>query len=130
MKLWGTIYTPESVNDRLTYCCWVQGGRSAGPCPAHLQGPVRGGHPGRRGHPRVGQEGNRGGCCCRLMILGEIQGDQLDIVVCFWYLVKSDQYTHRTHVHWTSRFLQGSRNTQLCVSGHPVGKIVGGAVVD
>ena len=35
-----------------------------------------------------------------------IQGDQLNMVVGFWYLVKSDLYSVHWYsiVHWTSRF--------------------------
>ena len=43
-----------------------------------------------------------------------IQGDQLNIAVLFWYLVKSDLSSVRycTRIHWTSHFLQRTRNTR------------------
>ena len=43
----------------------------------------------------------------------QVQGDRLNIVVCCWYLVKSDlSCVHVCRsVHWTSRFLQGTRKT-------------------
>ena len=47
-----------------------------------------------------------------------MQGDQLHMVVCFWYLVKCDFYGS---VHWTSHFLQSSRKTRSCLSGRVVG---------
>ena len=40
----------------------------------------------------------------------------------FLYLVKSDFSSVRyyTHVHWKSHFLQGTRKTRTCLTGHPV----------
>ena len=51
-----------------------------------------------------------------------LQGDQLNMAVCFWYLVKSDLSSvhYSTRVHWKSHFLQGSRKTRPCLSGHLV----------
>ena len=53
-----------------------------------------------------------------------LQPDQINIAVYFWYLVISVLYTVRycTRVHWTSHFLQGTRNTRPCITGrgHPV----------
>ena len=41
---------------------------------------------------------------------GHLQGRQLYMDVCFWYLVKSDLSCVRmfSSVHWTSHFLQGT----------------------
>ena len=49
-------------------------------------------------------------------------GDQMNMAVLFWYLVKSDWSSVRycTGEHWTSHFLQGPRNTRQCITGHPV----------
>ena len=51
-----------------------------------------------------------------------IQIDQLYMVVCFWYLVKSDLSNVRycTVPYTESNFLQGTRNTQPCLSDHVV----------
>ena len=53
-----------------------------------------------------------------------IQGDQLNMVMFFWYFVKSDLSSIRcnTHVQWKSHFLQGTRLTRPCLPDHPVGK--------
>ena len=40
------------------------------------------------------------------------QGDQLNMVVYFWYLVKSDLSSERYHVR--------TRKTRPCLTGHPV----------
>ena len=39
-----------------------------------------------------------------------VQGDQLYLAVCFWYLVKSDLSGLHAYssVHWTCHFLQGT----------------------
>ena len=37
----------------------------------------------------------------------------------FWYLVKSD-LRYCTRVLWTSHFLQGTKITLPCITGHPV----------
>ena len=51
-----------------------------------------------------------------------VQGDQLFMVVFLWHLVKGDLSRVRfcKRVHWSSHFLQGTRNTRLCLTGHPV----------
>ena len=51
-----------------------------------------------------------------------IQGDQLNMILCFWYLLKSDLYSVHVYsiVHCTSHFLQGTRKTRPCLNGHPV----------
>ena len=51
-----------------------------------------------------------------------VQGDQINMAVFLWYLIKSDVSSVRysTRVHWTGNFLQGIRKTQPCLSGHPV----------
>ena len=52
-----------------------------------------------------------------------IQGDQLNMAVFLWYLVKSDMssVSYCTQVHWTGHFFfKGNRNTRLCLTGHPV----------
>ena len=41
----------------------------------------------------------------------------------FWYLVKSDDSVRApwySGVHWTSHYLQGTRNTRPCITGTPV----------
>ena len=45
------------------------------------------------------------------------QCDPLNMAVCFWYFIKSVLYRR---LHWTSHFLQGTRKTQLYLSGNPV----------
>ena len=54
---------------------------------------------------------------CRLL-----QDDQLNMTVFFRYLVKSVLFSvrHSTRVHWISHFLQGTRKTRPCLTGHPV----------
>ena len=51
-----------------------------------------------------------------------LPGDQLNMAVCFWYFVKSDMTGVRycTRVHWTSHYIQGTRNTRPCITRHPV----------
>ena len=44
-----------------------------------------------------------------------IQGDQLNMALCFWYLVKTSPVYWS--VHWKSHFLQGTIKTRLCLSG-------------
>ena len=41
----------------------------------------------------------------------------------FWYHVKTDLSSVHVYnsVHWTSHFLQGTRKTRSCLTGHPVG---------
>ena len=43
----------------------------------------------------------------------------------FWYLVKGELASVRYYipVYWTSHFLQGSRNTRPCKTGHPACKM-------
>ena len=44
-------------------------------------------------------------------------------VVYNWYLLNSDlSIVHYLRVHWTSHFIQGTRNTRPCLTGHPVGE--------
>ena len=42
------------------------------------------------------------------------QGDQLNMAVCLWYLVKSNLSKLHVHcsVHWTNHFLQGTRKVE------------------
>ena len=49
---------------------------------------------------------------------------KINKAVFFWYLLKSDLSSagFSTRVHWTSQFLQGTRNTQPCLTGHPLEK--------
>ena len=49
----------------------------------------------------------------------KVQGDQLNMAVCFWCLVKSNLSCVRVYSsrNWTSYFFQGSRNTLSCLSG-------------
>ena len=52
--------------------------------------------------------------------LHDVQGDQLNMVVCFWHLVKSDLWSVQllySSVHWTSNFLQGTTKTCFVRSG-------------
>ena len=44
----------------------------------------------------------------------EVQPEQINMAVPFWYLVKSDTG------HWKGHSLQGTRNTRPCLTGHPV----------
>ena len=57
-----------------------------------------------------------------MIFFTEIQGDQLNMAVCFWYLVKivfSSVHVNIS-VHWTSHFLKGTRKTLPCLSGQVV----------
>ena len=56
------------------------------------------------------------------MIADSIQGDQLNMAVFLWDLGKSDLSSVQVYsgVHWTSYFLQGTRKTRPCLTGHPV----------
>ena len=54
-----------------------------------------------------------------------LQGDQLNMALFFWYLVKKC-FVHCTllytcRVHWISHFFQGTRKTRSCVTGDSVG---------
>ena len=55
-----------------------------------------------------------------------VQGDQLNMAVCFSHLVSGTSDLPNVHVyssvHWTSHFLQGTRKTWPCISGRPVYK--------
>ena len=48
--------------------------------------------------------------------------DQLNMAVYFWYLVKSDLSSVHVYssAYWTSHFLQGTRKTCPCLTGHLV----------
>ena len=54
--------------------------------------------------------------------LHTLQGPQLNMAVFFWYLVKINLISVRfcKRVHWISHFLQGTRITRSCLTGHPV----------
>ena len=54
--------------------------------------------------------------------INKLQGGQLNMAVCFWYLGKSELSSVRVYssVHWTNQFLQGTRKTRPCRTGHPV----------
>ena len=57
--------------------------------------------------------------------------NQLNMAVFFWYLVKIDlsstvyatTYYIHTSVHWTSHFLQGTKNTRPCLSSRVVDRL-------
>ena len=51
-----------------------------------------------------------------------IQGDQLNMAVCFLYLFKGDLSSVHIHssVHWSGHFLYGTRTTRPCLSGRVV----------
>ena len=51
-----------------------------------------------------------------------LQHEKINMAVYFWYLIKSDLSSVRNFntVHWTSFFIQGTRYTQPCITGHPV----------
>ena len=51
-----------------------------------------------------------------------IQGVQLCMAVSFWNLVKHDLPSEGVYssLHWTNHFLQGTRKTLPCLSGHVV----------
>ena len=86
---------------------------------------------------------------CLFFSLCILQPDQINMTVLFWYLVKRDANVRMllysktrpdkrgrvvlvpckkwpvsvgycTLVHWTSHFLQGTINTRLCITVHPV----------
>ena len=58
-------------------------------------------------------------------LLTSLQGDLLNTVVFVWHLGKSDLSSVRVYlsVHWTSHFLQGTRQTRQCLSGQVVVKL-------
>ena len=45
------------------------------------------------------------------------------MAVFFWNLVKNNLFNVHVYsiVHWTRHFLQGTRKTRPCLTGHPVG---------
>ena len=51
-----------------------------------------------------------------------MQGDQLNMAMSSWYLVKKDlsYVCYSTCVHLISLFLQAIRKTRPCLTGHPV----------
>ena len=57
-----------------------------------------------------------------------LQGDQLNMTGCFWYLVKSDMSSVQPVQHskitwklnWTIQILQGAGKTRTCLSGQVV----------
>ena len=51
-----------------------------------------------------------------------VQSDQINMDVFFWYLVKSDLFSvcYCTPGNWRSNFLLGIRNTWPCITGHTV----------
>ena len=49
-----------------------------------------------------------------------IQGAQLYMTVCFLFLVPCKKWIVHCPVYWTSHFLQGTRKTRPCITGHPV----------
>ena len=57
----------------------------------------------------------------KCVIFTRVQGDQLNIAVSFWYLVKSDLSSERycTRVHWTSHFFQGTRKNTAVFNWSP-----------
>ena len=65
---------------------------------------------------------DEGGNVRSFNLMSLVQPDQINMAVFFWQLVKSDLsslYVYSS-VHWTIHFLQGSRNTRPCITGHPV----------
>ena len=50
----------------------------------------------------------------KTMIKSNLQGEQLYMTECFWYLVKSDLSSVRVYIslEWTSHFLRGTRKTR------------------
>ena len=46
----------------------------------------------------------------------DLEGHQFNMAVFFWYFEKSDLSSvhYCTRVHWTSHFVQGTKNTQSC----------------
>ena len=49
-----------------------------------------------------------------------LQGDWLNMALCFWCLVKSAILYVYSTVYWTIHFLQGARKTRPCLSGQIV----------
>ena len=90
IKLYGTIYIPQ-LSIFVTLTCWHRE-----ICCSYLVGLTM--ETARKEHPKV----------------RKLQGDQLKMAVFFWYLGKSCFYSERvcSSVHWTSHFLQGTRNTR------------------
>ena len=69
--------------------------------------------------------GRTSGICLNSYITAKqagIQHDQINMAGFFWYLIKNDLsgVGYCTGVHWTSNFLQGTRKTLPCITGHPV----------
>ena len=52
----------------------------------------------------------------------QLQPDQINMAILFWYRVNIDASVRilSSNVYWTSHFLQGTRNTRPCITGHPV----------
>ena len=52
----------------------------------------------------------------------KIHSDQINMAVFFWYFFIRDlsRVRYCIPVHWTSHLLQGTKNTQPCITGHPV----------
>ena len=57
------------------------------------------------------------------LILYKVRPDQTNMVVFFWYLVKSDAIQSTllySSLHWTSHSLHYTSTTRPCITGHPV----------
>ena len=63
-------------------------------------------------------------------VKNKVQHDQIDMAVYFRHRVKVtfSSVVYLTSVHWTSHFIQGKRNTQPCITGHPIQQAQGGRV--
>ena len=74
--------------------------------------------PGHNGHRRL--PGNL--IFFNLFPSRPVQGDQLNMVVFFWYPVKSDLSSVHIHssIRFTSHCLQGTRKPRPCLPGHPI----------
>ena len=99
IKLYGTLYTPEGQSPLLP--------RPPRHHPRRCRSPPRSRSPSRpTGSGRSEQD---------IYSAINIQGDQLNIAVFFWYLWKKTCPISSVHVyysiHWTSKFLQGTRKT-------------------
>ena len=64
-----------------------------------------------------------------LSTLYNVQPDHINVAVLFWHSKKSGvsyvRYCKCTRIHGPSHFLQSTRNTRPCITGHPVDRAAG-----
>ena len=52
-----------------------------------------------------------------------VQPDQINMAVFFWFLIKNEMssVSYCIGIPWTIHFLQGTRDTRPCLTGHSIG---------